>query len=57
MIETPCSTDQALRLDQTFFALDADRFSAIQAVLEAPPAPNELLMRTLSAAVPWRQDE
>lgn len=57
MIEAACRQAEDVLLDQTYFALDADRFAAIQAALDAPPAPSERLLRTLKAPVPWRRDE
>ena len=40
-------------LDQTYFALDAKGFTALQNMLDNPPAPTERLRRTLAASAPW----
>ena len=41
-------------LDQTSFALDERGFAAFQAMLDAPPAPSEGLVRTLKVRAPWK---
>lgn len=53
MLEAACHKAEDVLLDQTFFALKADAFEAFQAMLDAPPAPNERLRRFLSTKSPW----
>jgi uncharacterized protein (DUF1778 family) len=53
MLEAACRQAEDVLLDQTWFALDAERFAAFQALLDAPPAPTDRLRRTLRAAAPW----
>lgn len=53
MLEAACRQAEDVLLDQTYFALDADRFAAFQAMLDKPPAPTEGLRRTLEARAPW----
>jgi uncharacterized protein (DUF1778 family) len=40
-------------LDQRLFSLDADRYNAFIAALEAPPAPNEKLRQLMASKAPW----
>ena len=40
-------------LDRTAFRLDAERFGAFMAQLDAPPAPNERLQKLLATPAPW----
>jgi len=53
MLEAACRQAEDVLLDQTYFALDAERFAAFQAVLDNPPAPSDRLRRTLKALTPW----
>ncbi|MEY8690304.1 MAG: DUF1778 domain-containing protein [Leptothrix sp. (in: b-proteobacteria)] len=53
MLEAACRQAEDVLLDQTYFALDAERFAAFQAVLDNPPAPSDRLRRTLKAQTPW----
>lgn len=53
MLEAACRQAEDVLLDQTYFALDAERFAAFQALLDQPPAPTERLRRTLAASLPW----
>jgi uncharacterized protein (DUF1778 family) len=53
MLEAACRQAEDVLLDQTYFALDAQRFAAFQALLDKPPAPTDRLRRTLKAAAPW----
>lgn len=55
MLEAACRQAEDVLLDQTYFALDAERFAAFQAVLESPPAPSDRLRRTLKAPTPWAE--
>jgi uncharacterized protein (DUF1778 family) len=51
--KTACGQAENLLLDQTYFALDADCFAALQALLDKPPTPTDRLRRTLNASAPW----
>ena len=53
MLEAACSKAEDVLLDQTFFVLKADAFAKFQAMLDAPPLPNERLRRFLSTKSPW----
>ena len=53
MLEAACRQAEDVLLDQTYFALDAKRFAAFQALLDRPPAPNDRLRRTLAVRAPW----
>lgn len=39
--------------DQTDFAVSADAYARFLAKLDEPPAPNELLRKTMTAGAPW----
>jgi len=53
MLEAACNRAEDVLLDQTFFTLEADAFARFQAMLDAPPEPNERLRRFLSEKSPW----
>jgi uncharacterized protein (DUF1778 family) len=53
MLEAACRQAEDVLLDQTYFALDAKRFAALQAMLDTPPPPTDRLRRTLKAPAPW----
>jgi uncharacterized protein (DUF1778 family) len=53
MLEAACTRAENVLLDQTFFALDAEAFAEFQAMLDAPPAPNDRLRRFLTSKSPW----
>lgn len=55
MLEAATRRAEDVLLDQTFFALDADAFAQFQAMLDAPPQPNERLRRFLNEKSPWDQ--
>ena len=44
---------EALALDQTYFALDADGFAAFQGQVDIPPSATASLRRTLTTLLPW----
>ena len=52
MDATRMAAEDAL-LDRTAFRLDAERFSAFMAQLDAPPTPNAALRKLLATLVPW----
>ena len=53
MLEAACRQAEDVLLDQTYFALDADKMAAFQTLLDNPPAPSERLCRLLNAPAPW----
>ena len=53
MLEAACDKAQAVLLDQVFFSLDAVKFQAFNAMLDAPIQPNEGLARLLEVKAPW----
>lgn len=44
---------EALVLDQTYFALDADGFAAFQGLVDNPPSATASLRRILTTLLPW----
>ena len=44
---------EALLLDQTYFALDAEGFAAFQGLVDNPPSTTASLRRTLTSPSPW----
>jgi len=55
MLEAACDRAQAVILDQVFFNLDATRFQAFNAMLDAPLAPNPGLERLMAVKAPWKK--
>jgi uncharacterized protein (DUF1778 family) len=53
MLEAACRHAEDVLLDQTYFALDAERFEAFANMLDNPPPPSDRLRRTLDAGLPW----
>ena len=53
MLEAARKAAQDAVLDQTLFQVDAKTFDAFVARLDASPAPNEKLRRTMTAPTPW----
>ena len=44
---------EALLLDQTCFALDAEAFATFQGLVDNPPVATACLRRTLTSLSPW----
>ena len=44
---------EAVVLDQTYFALDAEGFAAFQGLVDNPPSATAGLRRTLTSPSPW----
>jgi uncharacterized protein (DUF1778 family) len=44
---------EALLLDQTYFALDAEGFATFQGLVDNPPSATAGLRRTLTSLSPW----
>jgi uncharacterized protein (DUF1778 family) len=53
MLEAACRQAEDVLLDQTYFAVDGERFAAFQALLDNPPAVSDRLRRTMKAPAPW----
>ena len=53
MLEAACDRAQAVLLDQVFFSLNAEKFRAFNAALDAPAAPNAGLAQLLAVTPPW----
>ena len=56
MLEAACRQAEDVLLDQTYFALDAEKMAAFQAMLDNPPAPSDRLRRLLNAPAPWEAE-
>lgn len=48
------AAEEAL-LDQALLRVDPEAFAAFQARLDAPPAPNEWLRKTMQSVPPWEK--
>ena len=44
---------EALQLDQTYFALDAEGFATFQGLVDNPPSATASLRRMLTTQSPW----
>lgn len=44
---------EALQLDQTYFALDAEGFATFQGLVDNPPLASASLRLTLTSSSPW----
>jgi len=53
IIESAHKSAMNVLLDQSFFALDAERFASFMAALDRPPAPNRKLKALLASKAPW----
>jgi len=53
VLEASLHEAQDVLLNQTFFALDEERFDRFTALLEAPPQPTEELRAFLATPAPW----
>lgn len=53
MLEAACRQAEDVLLNQTYFAVDGERFAAFQALLDNPPAVSDRLRRTMKAPAPW----
>ena len=42
-------------LDRTVFAVNATAYAEFQALLDAPPSPNDRLLRSLQTPAPWEK--
>jgi uncharacterized protein (DUF1778 family) len=55
MIDASRRAAEEALLDQTAFHLDPLAFEAFVAMLDAPPAPNDALKRTMQTPPPWAE--
>lgn len=53
MLESAYQRAQNVLLDRSFFTLDQEKFEKFEALLDAPPAPNDKLRALLKAKAPW----
>jgi uncharacterized protein (DUF1778 family) len=53
ILEATCRAAEETLLDQALLRVDPAAFDAFQARLNAPPAPNERLRRTMQSRPPW----
>lgn len=53
MLDAATKRAEDVLLDQTFFAVNPETFAKFQAMLDAPPTPNERLRRFLTEKSPW----
>ena len=53
MLEVACDRAKSVIIDQSFFSLDAERFKAFNALLDAPLAANPGLERLMAIKPPW----
>jgi uncharacterized protein (DUF1778 family) len=57
MLEVACERARSVVLDQTFFALDADKFASFSALLDTPRTFNPGLDRLMSIDPPWKPEQ
>jgi uncharacterized protein (DUF1778 family) len=55
MLEAACRDAESALFDRCYLTLDAKRFEAFTARLDAPPAPNPKLRRLLAEKSPWNR--
>lgn len=55
MMEASRQAAEDALLDRSAFRLDAERFAAFMAQLDAPPAPNDRLRKLLATPAPWEK--
>ena len=53
MLEAACREAEAVLLDRRYFALPAEDFKRLTAMLEKAPASNSRLARLLKTKAPW----
>jgi uncharacterized protein (DUF1778 family) len=53
MLEAACERAEQVLLDKTFFVLDGSRYEQFAAILDAPLANPEKVMRLLAKKAPW----
>jgi len=55
VLDTMREASENVLLDQRLFSIEASTFDAFNAVVDAPPEPNDGLRRTLRPLAPWDQ--
>lgn len=55
MLSASCQAAEDVLLSQTFFTVDADTFSKLEALLDKPLPPTEKLRRLLKTKAPWEK--
>jgi uncharacterized protein (DUF1778 family) len=55
VLDSALQRAEEVLLDQRFFKLDEEKFTAFMAVLDQPPAPSEELRKLLLAKAPWEK--
>ncbi len=53
MLEVACQEAQNIICDNTFFALDDEKYQEFLAILDSPPKADEELRKFLTAKSPW----
>ena len=53
MLEVACEQARAIVLDQTFFALDSEKYKQFTELLDAPVSENIGLARLMNVVEPW----
>ena len=53
VIEAAERRAEEVLLDRTLFTLDPDAYDRFLEMLDAPPRPNDRLMRTMATRAPW----
>lgn len=53
MLEVACEQARSIVLDQTFFALDSEKYKQFTELLDAPVSENVGLVRLMNVVEPW----
>lgn len=53
MLEVACEQARSIVLDQTFFALDSEKYKQFTELLDAPVSENVGLARLMNVVEPW----
>ncbi len=53
MLEVACEQARSIVLDQTFFALDSEKYKQFTELLDAPVSENTGLARLMNVVEPW----
>lgn len=57
MIDAARRAAEDALIDRAFLRVDRETYDAFLAVLDAPPAPNPLLEKSMRARAPWHRDQ
>lgn len=55
LLESATARAAEVLLDQAFFSLDAEAWDRFNAILDAPPPPNEALKALMRKKAPWEK--